>query len=97
MSNEERNSMLNEEELDNVVGGAGNTQGKFEEIDGTVREVLDYGMFNVELDNGEVIKASLAGIMRQHYVHIFVGDRVVVKRIAADRSNPRISNKYRTK
>ena len=95
MSNEEMKKMLNDDDLDDVVGGAG-TQGKFEEIDGTVREALPYFMYIVDLDNGEVVKAALAGVMREYYVHVYVGDRVVVKRIAADGSNPRISNKYRT-
>lgn len=95
MSNEDRKNMLSEDELDEVVGGVEENQSKFEEIDGTVTEVLPYAMYTVALDNGEVIKAAISGALRVHYVRISVGDRVTVKRLASDGSNARITYRYR--
>ena len=86
--------MLNDEELDDVAGGVGN-QDKFEEINGIVTEVLPNGGFTVQLDNGEVVKAYISGILRMNYIRILAGDRVTVKRLASDGSSPRVTYRFK--
>ena len=90
MSIEKRNNILGDEELDVIAGGVDN-QSKFEEINGSILEILPNSGFTVQLDNGEVIKAYTAGALRQYYNRIKAGDRVSVKRIASDGSNPRVT------
>ena len=56
MNNKGIKNILSEDELDNIVGGTGDNSSKFEEIDGTVIEVLPNAGFKVQLDNGEEVK-----------------------------------------
>ena len=62
MSIEKRNNILGDEELDGIAGGVDN-QSKFEEINGSILEILPNSGFTVQLDNGEVIKAYTAGAL----------------------------------
>ena len=48
------------------------------QLDGTVLESLGNAMFSVELENGHVIKATISGKMRMHYIKILPGDKVQV-------------------
>ena len=63
MSIEKRNNILGDEELDGIAGGVDN-QSKFEEINGSILEILPNSGFTVQLYNGEVIKAYTAGALR---------------------------------
>jgi translation initiation factor IF-1 len=47
-------------------------------IRGTIAEALPNTMFRVELENGELIIAYLAGKMRLHRIKVLVGDSVEV-------------------
>jgi len=47
-----------------------------ETVRGTVQEALPNTMFRVELENGTVIIAYLAGKMRLHRIKVLVGDTV---------------------
>ncbi|MCC6199108.1 translation initiation factor IF-1 [Candidatus Nomurabacteria bacterium] len=47
-------------------------------VRGTVAEALPNTMFRVELENGEVFVAYLAGKMRLHRIKVLVGDTVEV-------------------
>ncbi|HXV26817.1 MAG TPA: translation initiation factor IF-1 [Candidatus Paceibacterota bacterium] len=47
-----------------------------EKIVGTVIEALPDTTFRVELDDGRVVLAYLAGRMRLHYVKVMMGDKV---------------------
>ena len=47
------------------------------EVDGTVTEALSNAMFRVQLESGHVIIAHISGKMRQHYIKILPGDRVI--------------------
>ena len=82
-------------ELENIEGGTGDNSSKFEEIVGTVTEVLPNAGFIVQLDNGEEVKAYMSGALRMNYARIFVGDRVTVKRLASDHSDARVVYKYK--
>ena len=46
---------------------------------GTVMEALPNVMFRVELENGEVILAYMAGKMKLHRIKVLVGDKVEVE------------------
>lgn len=49
-------------------------------IQGEVTEALPSAMFRVELTDGQVVIAYLAGKMRLHRIKVLVGDKVVVLR-----------------
>jgi len=65
------------------------------EIKGTVLEPLPNTEFKVELEDGRVITAHLAGKMRMNYIKILPGDRVIVQLSMYDLSKGRIT--YRLK
>lgn len=46
------------------------------EVPGTIIEALPDTLFKVELSNGEVILAYLAGKMRINHIRILIGDKV---------------------
>ena len=64
-------------------------------VEGTVREVLPNTMFRVELDNGMMVLAHIAGKMRMHYIRIVPGDRVLVELTPYDLSRGRIVYRYK--
>ena len=49
-------------------------------IQGEVTEALPSAMFRVELSDGQIVIAYLAGKMRLHRIKVLVGDKVVVLR-----------------
>ena len=49
------------------------------EMEGHVVEALANTQFRVELENGHLVLAHVAGKMRKHFVRIVPGDRVVVE------------------
>lgn len=95
MNNKGIKNILSEDELDNIVGGTGDNSSKFEEIDGTVIEVLPNAGFIVQLDNGEEVKAYMSGALRMYFIRILVGDRVTVKHLTSDHSSARVIYKYK--
>ena len=60
-----------------------------EKVVGTVIEALPGTTFRVELDDGKVILAYLAGRMRLHYVKVMLGDKVSLE-LSPDGSRGRI-------
>ncbi len=48
------------------------------EVDGIVKEVLQGGMFRVELENKHIILAYTSGKMRKHFIRIVLGDKVKI-------------------
>ena len=67
----------------------------FTKIPGVVVENLPNTMFRVELEEGEVILATLKGSLRRRYVRIFPGDKVRVEMTKYDDERGRIVFKYR--
>ncbi len=63
--------------------------------DGVVVESLSNAMFRVELDNGHVIMAHIAGKMRMHFIKILPGDKVKVEMSPYDLTKGRISFRYK--
>ncbi len=48
------------------------------ELDGTIKEVLQGGMFRIILENGYEILAYTSGKMRKNYIRVVLGDKVKV-------------------
>ena len=60
------------------------------EIEGTVVEKLPNAMFQVELENGHQILATVSGKIRKNYIRILTGDKVTVEMTPYDLSKGRI-------
>lgn len=60
------------------------------EMEGVVMEALPNAVFKVKLDNGHVLLAHISGKMRQNYIRIIVGDKVLLELTAYDLSRARI-------
>ena len=65
------------------------------EQDGVIVEALSNAMFRVELENGHMITAHVAGKMRLHYIPILPGDKVKVEMSPYDLSKGRIVFRYK--
>ena len=49
------------------------------EVEGEVVEALPSTMFQVELETGHTVLATISGKMRKHYIRILPGDKVKVE------------------
>ncbi len=65
------------------------------QVEGIVREALPNTQFRVDLDNGHSVLAHISGKMRQHYIRILPGDKVVVELSAYDLERGRITYRYK--
>ncbi|MCB0835288.1 MAG: translation initiation factor IF-1 [Bacteroidetes bacterium] len=63
--------------------------------DGIVKEALPNANFKVELENGHVVLAHIAGKMRMHYIKILPGDKVALEIPPYDLSKGRIVYRYK--
>lgn len=63
-------------------------------LEGTVTESLPGTEFRVELSDGRLITAHLAGKMRMHYIKILPGDRVTVEISTYDLTKGRITYRH---
>ena len=61
------------------------------ELLGTVVEALPGTQFRVELENGHIIIAHVAGKMRKNYIRLVPGDRVKVELTPYDLTKGRIT------
>lgn len=61
------------------------------ELTGVIVETLPGAKFRVELENGHIILAHVAGRMRKHYIRIVPGDSVTVELTPYDLSKGRIT------
>ena len=61
------------------------------EIEGVVVEKLPNAMFQVELENGHKVLATISGKLRMNYIKILVGDTVTVAVSPYDISKGRIT------
>lgn len=60
------------------------------EMDGTVKEVLQGGMFRIVLENGHEVLAYTSGKMRKHFIRIVMGDKVRVAMSPYDLTKGRV-------
>ncbi len=49
------------------------------EVEGVVTDSYPNAMFEVQLENGHKIKATISGKLRMNYIRIIVGDKVTVE------------------
>ena len=61
------------------------------ECEGVVLEKLPNAMFNVELENGATILATISGRLRMNYIKILPGDKVTVVLSPYDLTKGRIT------
>jgi translation initiation factor IF-1 len=70
------------------------------EIEGVIVEALPNAMFRVEItiggDQKKVILAHVSGKMRQNYIRILPGDRVLVELSPYDLERGRIRYRYKS-
>jgi translation initiation factor IF-1 len=66
------------------------------ELDGIVIEALGNAMFRVQLENGHVITAHIAGKMRLNYIKILPGDKVQVEMSPYDLTKGRITFRHKS-
>lgn len=60
------------------------------EVEGTVVEKLPNAEFYVELENSHRIKAHISGKLRQNFIRIIPGDKVIVEMSPYDLTKGRI-------
>ena len=61
------------------------------EVEGTVREALPNATFRVELENGHIVLAHLAGKIRMNFIRILPGDKVKLELSPYDLTRGRIT------
>lgn len=64
-----------------------------EKINGMVVEALPDTNFRVQLEDGRIILAYLAGKMRMNYIKVMLGDRVALE-LSPDGARGRIVYRY---
>lgn len=64
------------------------------QMEGTVVEQMP-NAFSVELENGQTIRATLAGKLRLHHIKVLPGDKVTVEISPYDLTNGRITYRHR--
>ena len=66
------------------------------EVEGRVIETLPNAMFRVKLNEGDhVVLAHVSGRMRQNYIKILTGDRVLLELNVNDLTRGRILYRYK--
>jgi translation initiation factor IF-1 len=65
------------------------------EMEGTVLETLPNATFKVELANKHRILAVISGRLRQNYIRILPGDRVLVEMSPYDLTRGRVTYRYK--
>ena len=65
------------------------------EVEGTILESLPNAMFQVKLENGNVILAHISGKIRMNFIKILPGDRVTVELTPYDLSRGRITYRFK--
>lgn len=63
------------------------------EVDGTVREQLEYALYRVEVDGHHEVVAHAPGGAHRNFVRLLVGDRVRVEMSPRDVKRGRIVKK----
>ena len=61
------------------------------EVEGIVKEALPNATFRVELENGHIVLAHLAGKIRMNFIRILPGDKVKIELSPYDLTRGRIT------
>ena len=67
----------------------------FIKMEAVVEEVLPSSHYNVKLENGDIIRATVSGKMRMNKIRILPGDRVNVEMSPYDLTKGRITFRYK--
>lgn len=59
-------------------------------VEGTVIEAFPNAMFDIQLDNGSIVKCTICGKIRKNNIRILLGDRVQIGLGIYDLSRGRI-------
>jgi translation initiation factor IF-1 len=65
------------------------------EVEGKIVEPLPNAMFQVELENGHKVLATISGKIRLNFIRILPGDKVLVELSPYDLTRGRITYRYR--
>ena len=65
------------------------------QVEGSVIEALANTQFRVELENGHVISAYIAGKMRKFRIRVVAGDKVTIEMSPYDLSKGRINFRHK--
>jgi len=65
------------------------------EVEGVVLETLPNATFKVELENKHQVLAHISGRLRQNYIRILPGDKVLVEISPYDLSRGRVVYRYK--
>ena len=65
------------------------------EVEGTVVEALPNAMFQVELENGQIVLAHVSGKMRMNFIRILPGDKVTMELTPYDLNRGRITYRFK--
>ena len=65
------------------------------EVEGQIAEALPNAMFHVELANGHIVLAQIAGRLRLYHIRVLVGDRVLVELSPYDLERGRITHRFK--
>jgi translation initiation factor IF-1 len=81
---------------DKAANGSYNQKGQdIYEVEGVVLETLPNATFKVELENKHQILAHISGRLRQNYIRILPGDKVLVEISPYDLSRGRVIYRYK--
>ena len=61
------------------------------DVEGIVTESYPNAMFEVQLENGHKIKATISGKLRMNYIRIYPGDKVTIELSPYDLTRGRIT------
>ena len=65
------------------------------EVEGRVVEKLPNAMFQVELENGNVVLAHVSGKIRMNFIRILPGDKVTIELTPYDLTRGRITYRFK--
>ena len=65
------------------------------EVEGTVVEALPNAMYQVELENGNIVLAHVSGKMRMNFIRILPGDKVTMELTPYDLNRGRITYRFK--
>ena len=65
------------------------------EVEGKVLEALPNAMFQVELENGHVVRAHVSGKIRMNFIRILPGDKVTIELTPYDLTRGRITYRFK--
>ena len=61
------------------------------EVEGIVKEALPNAVFDVELENGHIVRAHISGKLRTNFIKILPGDKVKLELSPYDLDKGRIT------